>query len=249
MVDLVEDSDGWKGTIDIPEQGVRNAPQDGLRVDDNVAYFSLAKVPGDPSFRGRVDGDDRITGSLHQSGGLYPFKLSLVSGIAPEDLGPNRRTVETAGIPGEGLEGVWYGVLDSGVGDLRLLTRFSRNEAGRLRGTMDSLDQGARGMRPGGIKIEGSAVKFGLPQAQARFEGVMSLDGSTLTGEWFQSGAKPPLQLKRQEGEPEIARPQDPKRPFPYEEREVEFRNESADLSFAGTLTVPKGKGPFRPRC
>ena len=31
------------------------------------------------------------------SGGLYPFTLRRVEGGAPQDLGPNRKTAETAG--------------------------------------------------------------------------------------------------------------------------------------------------------
>jgi dienelactone hydrolase len=40
-------------------------------------------------------------------------------------------------------------------------------------------------------------------------------------------------------------RPQTPKPPFEYEVREVSYDNEADKMHFAGTLTVPKGAGPF----
>jgi pimeloyl-ACP methyl ester carboxylesterase len=40
-------------------------------------------------------------------------------------------------------------------------------------------------------------------------------------------------------------RPQEPKRPFPYDEEEVHFDNPRAKVTLVGTLTRPKGVGPF----
>ena len=43
----------------------------------------------------------------------------------------------------------------------------------------------------------------------------------------------------------ESLNPYEPQRPFPYEEREVTFVNTQAGVTLSGTLTLPKGKGPF----
>jgi pimeloyl-ACP methyl ester carboxylesterase len=43
----------------------------------------------------------------------------------------------------------------------------------------------------------------------------------------------------------ERTRPQEPKTPYPYLSEEVKFQNVGANLTLAGTLTLPKGKGPF----
>jgi alpha-beta hydrolase superfamily lysophospholipase len=42
---------------------------------------------------------------------------------------------------------------------------------------------------------------------------------------------------------PKANRPQTPKPPYPYLEEEVTFEN--GDVTLAGTLTIPKGEGPF----
>src|SRR5215469_7702626 len=36
-----------------------------------------------------------------------------------------------------------------------------------------------------------------------------------------------------------------PAKPYPYREDEVSFRNEAADVTLAGTLTLPRAAGPF----
>jgi pimeloyl-ACP methyl ester carboxylesterase len=73
----------------------------------------------------------------------------------------------------------------------------------------------------------------------------MNKDGTAIEGEWKQGPATLPLTLKRVEKAEEVRRPQHPKKPYPYREEEVTFENKKAGVKFAGTLTLPKSKGPF----
>src|SRR6185295_11454594 len=41
------------------------------------------------------------------------------------------------------------------------------------------------------------------------------------------------------------ARPQEPKKPYPYDEEEVSYENKGGGVKLAGTLTLPRAKGPF----
>ncbi len=45
--------------------------------------------------------------------------------------------------------------------------------------------------------------------------------------------------------QPDIDRPQEPKRPYPYDDREVVYENKESGIQFAGTLTLPREGGPF----
>lgn len=66
------------------------------------------------------------------------------------------------------------------------------------------------------------------------------------TGKLRQAGMEFEATLEKLKGEPAgMVRPQVPVPPFPYESREVTFRNEAGDLTIAGTLTVPEGDGQF----
>jgi pimeloyl-ACP methyl ester carboxylesterase len=51
--------------------------------------------------------------------------------------------------------------------------------------------------------------------------------------------------LKRVEKVTEIRRPQTPKKPYPYEAAERTFQNPVVPIKLSGTLTLPKGDGPF----
>jgi pimeloyl-ACP methyl ester carboxylesterase len=42
-----------------------------------------------------------------------------------------------------------------------------------------------------------------------------------------------------------LNRPQEPKKPYPYNEEEVGYENMRDGVKLAGTLTLPRGKGPF----
>jgi len=77
------------------------------------------------------------------------------------------------------------------------------------------------------------------------YEGKVKEDGMTIDGEWKQSGVTLPLVLKRVEEAPEVSRPQEPEKPYPYDEEEVVYENKKAGIKLAGTLTLPRTEGPF----
>jgi hypothetical protein len=57
------------------------------------------------------------------------------------------------------------------------------------------------------------------------------------------AAADPQAEPKREPAK--VRRPQEPKRPFPYDEEEVQFDNPRAKVKLSGTFTHPKGPGPF----
>jgi pimeloyl-ACP methyl ester carboxylesterase len=60
----------------------------------------------------------------------------------------------------------------------------------------------------------------------------------------FATKAGEPTQKPKAKG-PKLTRPQEPKKPYPYLAEEVSYENQKAKVKLAGTLTLPKGKGPF----
>src|SRR5690606_31321580 len=67
-----------------------------------------------------------------------------------------------------------------------------------------------------------------------------------INGQFYQGGQQLPLRLiKKDTQSVAIDRPQEPKPPFPYDIEEVRFANDEAGITLAGTLTRPKGDGPF----
>lgn len=144
----------------------------------------------------------------------------------------------------KGPEGYWLGSMQvTPAVSLRLGVHVTKKPDGVLSATLDSLDQGARGIPLDEIVFQDGKVNFGAKALKASYEGKHQ--GDTITGTWTQAGSAFPLTLKWQEKPPPTARPQEPKRPYPYREEEVTIENASAKLKLAGTLTLPKGDGPF----
>ena len=143
------------------------------------------------------------------------------------------------------LEGIWQGTLDAGGAKLRLVLNVTRKPDGTFAATLDSPDQGAAGIPVDSVTLTGAAVRFELKAAGGVYEGTMNKEGTAINGRWSQGPGSFPLVLTRVEKAPAgPARPQTPKGPYPYEAEEVSYENRSAGVCLAGTLTLPRGKGP-----
>lgn len=133
--------------------------------------------------------------------------------------------------------GDWRGILNAGAVQLRIALHLGSES------TFDSPDQG----------VSGSPAQFGVVEGRVtvtlrgagQFEGRLSADGTVLEGTYRQGGASFPLRFERGTFAP-VNRPQTPKPPFPYNVEEVEYGNAAQPgLRLAGTLTTPRGAGPF----
>jgi uncharacterized protein len=138
-----------------------------------------------------------------------------------------------------GLDGLWEGALNLPGGRLRIVLHLAG-----AKGTFDSLDQGAMGLPVDLVELQGRSVKIGMKAVGASYSGILSADGKTIAGT-FRQGVELPLEFHKVDAVTDLARPQLPKKPYPYREEEVVVPNEKANVRLAGTLTLPKGAGPF----
>ncbi len=120
-----------------------------------------------------------------------------------------------AGAAAPGLAGQWLGALKVPGGELRVLFRIATDRSGAYTGTLDSLDQGARGIPVGSVTVEGEKVRIEVPAVSGRFEGKLTADPRKLEGTWYQGGQELPLTLTPTEGVAPPNRPQTPKKPYP----------------------------------
>ncbi|HEV2835865.1 MAG TPA: alpha/beta hydrolase, partial [Pyrinomonadaceae bacterium] len=77
------------------------------------------------------------------------------------------------------------------------------------------------------------------------YEGTLSADGTEISGQLKQGPATYPVTFKKTDKVPTLSRPQDPQKPYPYVDEEVSYENKVDAVKLAGTLTLPKGPGPF----
>lgn len=115
-------------------------------------------------------------------------------------------------------------------------------------GTITIPMQGAKDLPLSDVAVDEKELRFSIKSAGAVWEMKVAPDGATATGVLKQGGEFKTTLKRLAAGESavkELKRPQDPKAPFPYEAVEVTFENKAAGATLAGTLTVPKGTGPF----
>lgn len=143
------------------------------------------------------------------------------------------------------ISGVWQGSLKVQGFELRIVFHLAKSEKGDWTATMDSPDQGATGIHVDSVKFSNEIVRLTVLRVLGVYNGKLEPGDSTIKGNWSQSGATFPLDLKRATAPIEVKRPQEPHPPYPYMEEEVTFPNKKAGIRLAGTLTLPKQGGPF----
>lgn len=145
-------------------------------------------------------------------------------------------------INAQGLEGSWVGKLDIGGMSLNLVFNFEKTADGKLACTLDSPDQGAKGIKAEVVSDDAANVKVSVSAINAAYEGALT-DGE-LRGTFTQNGYALPITMKP--GTVKRNRPQTPQPPYPYSTEEVSFSNGSA-ATLAGTLTLPIGYDAAKP--
>lgn len=143
----------------------------------------------------------------------------------------------------KGIEGYWFGTLHLGAVDLRLGFKIESKD-GKLKATMDSIDQGAKNIPIETVEFADGTLTMKMPNMKAGYVGKLQPDGDTIKGEFEQVG-KLTLDLKRTDKPFELNRPQHPKKPYSYLEEEVTFDSKAKDVKLAATFTKPKGDGPY----
>ncbi|MDH7484247.1 MAG: alpha/beta fold hydrolase [Spirochaetales bacterium] len=159
------------------------------------------------------------------------------------------------------LAGTWEGTLQAGAVSLRVVFNMVAVEV-RWTGTMDSPDQGVRGIPISRIACDAGSIILEIALIGGVYRGTIDADGTTIEGFWKQSGITLPLQLKKT-GQPEggTAGRSPSLQPFAaasgegketpgasdrnFFSTEVRFTSPSAGIVLAGTMTMPEGDGPF----
>jgi fermentation-respiration switch protein FrsA (DUF1100 family) len=142
-----------------------------------------------------------------------------------------------------GVEGTWQGTLHAGAISLRIGLHVGRDANGELVSKLDSIDQGAMGLPVHVTTFHEGKLHLELPNLHATFDGTLSADGREIGGT-FTQGAPMPLTFRRVAQIETLKRPQTPKPPFPYNAEDVAYDSHGG-IRLAGTLTFPRGAGPF----
>lgn len=143
----------------------------------------------------------------------------------------------------QSVKGNWEGTLHVNGIKIPLIYRIT-TEKEMYRVTLESPTQNAKDI-PAVLEMKGDSVQINMPLMFATYRGKLIQD--SIKGTFEQNGAKFPLVLSqmKQEKYEQPQRPQTPKPPFSYSSKDYTFVNQKDHVTLAGTLTLPKGKGPF----
>lgn len=142
--------------------------------------------------------------------------------------------------------GIWDGAITVQGIQLGLLFEISEDKKGQFSCTMDVPMQGAKDIPASAISIKDNEVSIDFDALQGKYIGTLSENKNSINGTWTQGGQSFDLLLNKTEEKNTLLRPQEPSAPFPYEITDLHFHNHAADdIELYGTLTMPKGDGPF----
>jgi dienelactone hydrolase len=141
------------------------------------------------------------------------------------------------------ITGQWNGLLK--VKGLQLRVVFNIRKTGNgFSSTMDSPDQGAKGIPVTTTTFENSKLELEIANAKIEYAG--ELKDNIITGTFRQGGQEFPLNLSKEQIEKQtVNKPQEPIKPYPYYSENLTFKNNKANITLAGTLTLPKKEGTF----
>lgn len=153
-------------------------------------------------------------------------------------------TSSSQNIDKKSIAGSWLGKINAGTIDLRIVFNLILVGNDSLTATLDSPDQGAKGIKIGPVVIDGDKIKISAAMLRGEYNGTL-INDTLFEGTWMQGGRTTPLDIRKLKAAFTINRPQEPKPPFPYTSEDIEFKNEKFNITLAGTLTIPEGNGPF----
>jgi len=146
----------------------------------------------------------------------------------------------------DSLIGIWQGTMQTKIGSLEVFFTFESKAGNGYIAKADIPAQQVRNMPVTTVRFAAPDLVLDLSSFGIVFEGKVNPDFSSITGQFKIGEESMTLVLHRSAaGVPQMRRPQDPQKPYPYEEIEARVPNAQAGISLGGTLTIPSGAGPF----
>ena len=177
----------FSGTMDSLDQGAREIPITAITFKTPQVKLEWKLL--NASFTGTLSQNGQsMTGQWEQMGRPFPITFEraseavTASGLADANL-------SFVAAPGSSsVQGYWNGELDLGQAILRLALKIGKAPDGAYHGTMDSIDQGAKGIPMSSITFNPPKVHLEWTGLGAQFEGTLNDTGTEITKQHLDEG-------------------------------------------------------------
>lgn len=170
--------------------------------------------------------------------------FSLFLGLIPEaNTGFSKQLQSSAQnkIPGH-----WLGELEiPNAAKLRIGITISKTTYNDFKAVLNIIDQATGEIPCDEFINKDDSVIIRIKGLGIEIAGALDQRSKTIKSEFRQAGGIFPVLFSRVDEFPVLIRPQEPKKPYPYNEENVVFENKKNGIKLAGTLTFPKLKGTF----
>ncbi len=178
VLHVTEAADGsLKANLDSVDQGA-NIPVNSITFKDFKLSLSLDSIHG--AYEGNVSPDGNAISGTWMQGQPLPldFRRASAKPAKPSDV-----------------DGTWMGLIDTGTIKLHVVFHIL-NSANGLTATMDSPDQGMKGLLASAVKRDGASLRIEADKLNGVYEGTIAADHSSIDGKWTQSGSTLPLDIE-----------------------------------------------------
>jgi uncharacterized protein len=228
------------GTMDSPDQESYGIPLSNIFLESNNIEILVASIAG--SFTGVLKTQkNSIEGEWTQ--GQNSFPLTLIQ--KTKKIIPTKKGQIYTKIQQELLAGSWEGKLELPSDTLTIVFNIIFDHVGIADGNIDSPDQDAFAIPLTNISYRENILRLGSKSISGAFMGSLNEENNTFEGIWYQQQQRISIVLRKISRQYELKRPQTPNKPLPYLEEKIAFKNVFANISLAGTLTLPDSVGIF----
>ncbi|RPG34966.1 MAG: alpha/beta fold hydrolase [Muricauda sp. TMED12] len=146
------------------------------------------------------------------------------------------------GIHAQDISGRWNGTVQiSEDKSIEFVFNISTDENGH-KTIIDIPSQRVAGLKPQNTSFKDGVLFIDGANLGITYEGTFYENAQQFKGNFTEGANTLPLNLKQGELKSVVKnnRPQEPVKPYPYNEEEVVFENSEANVSLSGTLTLPR---------
>lgn len=142
------------------------------------------------------------------------------------------------------ISGYWIGILKYSSQEFHITFNILKNDNDSLTAKLSVKEQGVVDLPMDKAWVKGNQLTIKSKVANLVYEGVFIPDSMKIYGTWKQGKSEIPVNLTHSDTIQVVKHPQEPVKPYPYNEEEVSFSSTGGAV-LAGTFTYPSSGENF----